>query len=60
MSDAVHRQDEDPQGTALLASDLSEEQLRTAPVLASINSLLVEELSESESEDDAFAAALTR
>jgi len=58
VSDAVHRQDEDPQGTALLASDLSEEQLRTAPVLASIDSLLVEELSKSE--DDAFAAALAR
>ncbi len=58
MSDAIHRQDEGPQGTASLASDLSEEQLRTAPVLVSIDSLLIEELSGAE--DDGFAAALTR
>lgn len=56
VSDAAHRQDEAPHGTALLPSDLNEEQLAAAPALVSIDTLLIEELSEEE--DDAFAAAL--
>jgi len=42
----------------LLPDDLTEEQLDAAPVLASIDTLLLEDLSEDE--DDAFAAALDR
>jgi hypothetical protein len=40
----------------LLPADLTDGQLDAAPVLDSIDSLLIEELSEDE--DDAFAAAL--
>jgi len=56
VSDASDRQHESPHGTALLPSDLTDEQLANAPVLASIDSLLIEELSDDE--DEAFAAAL--
>jgi hypothetical protein len=56
VSDAADRQHETPHGTALLPSDLTDEQLANAPVLASIDSLLIEELSDDE--DEAFAAAL--
>jgi hypothetical protein len=40
----------------LLPADLTDDQLEAAPVLDSIDFLLVEDLSEDE--DDAFAAAL--
>jgi hypothetical protein len=40
----------------LLPADLTDDQLDAAPVLDSIDSLLIEELTEDE--DDAFAAAL--
>ncbi len=56
VSDAAGRQDEPPRGTALLPGDLSEDQLSSAPVLTSIDALLIEDLSEDE--DEAFAAAL--
>jgi hypothetical protein len=56
VSDAVRRPDEAPQGTALLASDLTDDQLAAAPILTSIEKLLIEDLSEAE--DEAFAAAL--
>ena len=56
VSDAADRQPESPHGTTLLSSDLTDEQLAAAPVLASIDALLIEELSEDE--DEAFAAAL--
>lgn len=56
MSDAVRPSGEDPRGTSLLPVDLTDDQLDAAPVLDSIDSLLIEELSEDE--DDAFAAAL--
>lgn len=56
MSDAAHPTDEAPHGSALLRSDLTDDQLAEAPVLASIDNLLIEDLSEDE--DDAFAAAL--
>ncbi|MBI2711113.1 MAG: hypothetical protein HYX34_15695 [Actinobacteria bacterium] len=56
MSDAADGQHHTPQGTALLPSDLTDEQLASGPVLASIDALLIEELSEDE--DEAFAAAL--
>ncbi|MGH9184709.1 MAG: hypothetical protein ACRD0U_02660 [Acidimicrobiales bacterium] len=56
MSDAADHQDQAPHGTALLPSDLSEDQLAAAPVLTSIDALLIEELSVDE--DEAFATAL--
>lgn len=52
------RQHDAPHGTALLPSDLTDEQLAAAPVLASVDALLIEELSEDE--DEAFAAALAQ
>ena len=56
MSDAADDRGERPQATALLPRDLTVEQLQAAPVLASADSLLIDELSEDE--DDAFAAAI--
>lgn len=56
VSDAAHRPDEPPHGTSRLPSDLTDAQLAAAPVLWSIDSLVIEELSDDE--DDAFAAAL--
>lgn len=56
VSDVARHQDEGPHGTALLPRDLTEEQLAAVPVLGSIDTLLIEELSDDE--DDAFAAAL--
>lgn len=50
------RQHESPHGTALLPSDLTKDQLAAAPVLASVDALLIDELSDDE--DEAFAAAL--
>jgi hypothetical protein len=58
VSDAADRQHDAPHGTAPLPSDLTDEQLAAAPVLASLDALLIEELSEDEDEDEAFAAAL--
>jgi hypothetical protein len=58
VSDAAQHQDESPHGTALLPRDLTDEQLAAAPVLGSIDTLLIEELSADE--DDAFAVALDR
>lgn len=56
MSDAAHPTDEAPHGTTLLPDDLTDDQLAKAPALASVDALLIEDLSEEE--DDAFAAAL--
>ena len=56
VSDAVRPSSDAPYGTSLLPADLTDDQLDAAPVLDSIDSLLIEELSEDE--DDAFAAAL--
>lgn len=58
MSDAAHRRDSSPHGTDLLPRDLTEDQLAAAPVLGSLDELLIDDLSEDE--DDAFAAALDR
>ena len=57
MSDAAHDADDTPHGTALLPRDLTEDELNSAPVLASVDALVIEELSEDEYE--AFAAALS-
>ncbi len=56
VSDAADHRDQVPHGTALLPSDLTEDQLAAAPVLTSIDTLLIEELSVDE--DEAFAIAL--
>jgi hypothetical protein len=56
VSDTAHRRDEARDGTALLPTDLTADQLAAAPVLVSLDTLVIEELSEGE--DDAFAAAL--
>lgn len=53
---SADRQQESALGTAVLPGDLTDEQLASAPVLVSIDTLVIEELSEDE--DDAFAAAL--
>ncbi len=56
VSDAVRPSGEAPHGTSLLPADLTDDQLDANPVLNSIDSLLIEDLSENA--DDAFAAAL--
>jgi hypothetical protein len=56
VSDAADRGDGAPEGTAPLPSDLSDAQLDAAPVLTSVDALVIEELTDEE--DDAFAAAL--
>jgi hypothetical protein len=55
MSEAF-RGPEAPHGIAFLANELTEWQLSTAPVLTSIETLVIEGLSANE--DDVFAAAL--
>lgn len=57
VSDAANSHDEAPHGTTLLASDLTEAQLDAAPVLSSVDALLIEDLTDDE--DDAFATALS-
>jgi hypothetical protein len=56
VGDAAQPHGGAPHGTTQLPSDLTEEQLAAASVLTSIDTLLIEELSEAE--DDAFADAL--
>jgi hypothetical protein len=56
VSDAARDHHSIPHGTSLLPSDLTDDQLTAAPVVASIDTLVIEELSVEE--DDAFAAAL--
>ena len=46
-----------PLGTSSLPRDLTPEELAAAPVLASVDALLIDDLSEDE--DEAFAAALS-
>ena len=45
-----------PRGTSLLPRDLTPAQLKSAPVLASVDSLVIDELTDEEY--DAFLAAL--
>jgi hypothetical protein len=56
VRDAADRRGEAPHGTALLPSDLTDAQLDAAPVLSSVEALLIEDLTDDE--DDAFASAL--
>lgn len=56
MSDAVSNGLGMPHGTSLLPRDLTADELMTAPVLQSMDTLLIDGLSDEE--DDAFAAAI--
>ncbi len=56
VSTAESNRDE-AHGTSLLPRDLSARELRAAPALASIDALLIEDLTAEE--DDSFASALT-
>ncbi|MGY6501278.1 MAG: hypothetical protein ACXIVQ_10365 [Acidimicrobiales bacterium] len=57
MSDgAAHQSNEAPRGTELLPVDLTPDQLASAPTMASVDVLLIDDLTDDE--DDAFAAAL--
>lgn len=56
MSDAARQDDQMPHGTSLLARDLTTDELSDAPVLESLDALLIEGLTDDE--DDAFAAAI--
>jgi hypothetical protein len=56
MSDATSDHGPVPHGTSLLPRDLAERKPAAAPVLVSLDALLIEELSEDE--DNAFVAAL--
>ncbi|MFN8038704.1 MAG: hypothetical protein U0Q07_05775 [Acidimicrobiales bacterium] len=57
MSNAVPRDHRGSQGADLLPRDLTDEELAAAPVLVSLDALLIDELTDDE--DDAFAAALS-
>ena len=59
MSDPARSSTETLHGTGLLPRDFSADELAAAPVLTSIDSLLLD-LTEDEDEDDAFAAALAK
>jgi len=56
MSDAAHHHGGTARGTSLLPIDLTEDQLASAPVMTSLDSLLIDDLTDDQ--DDAFAAAL--
>jgi hypothetical protein len=56
VSDAAHRNEEAPRGTSLLPRDLDDAQLAAAPILGSVDALLIDDLSIEE--DDAFFAAI--
>lgn len=56
MSNAAHHDHEGPQGLNLLPRDLTPEELEAAPVLESVDDLIIDELSDEEY--DAFIAAL--
>ena len=56
MSDVAQNRDGTPRGTALLPRDLTADELASAPVLTSLDGLLIDGLTDDE--DDAFAAAL--
>lgn len=53
---ALHQEEDAPRGTSLLSHDLTSAQLTAAPVLASADSLIIDELTDEEYE--AFLEAL--
>lgn len=56
MGDPARQQDHQPRGVALLPADLTVAELAAAPVLPSVDALLVPDLTDAE--DEAFAAAI--
>lgn len=56
VSDLARNSDDAPKGTSLLPRPLTDNELAAAPVLASADALLIDDLTDDE--DDAFAAAL--
>lgn len=56
VSDPARTRVDLPKGTSLLPRPLTESELEAAPVLASADVLLIDDLTDDE--DDAFAAAL--
>mgnify|MGYP001428757193 CR=1 FL=1 len=56
MSDAARNRGETPRGLTLLPRAMTSDELDNAPVLESVDALLIDDLSDDE--DDAFAAAL--
>ncbi len=56
MSDAAQTDGLPPHGVSQLPADLTDEQLSNAPVMTSVDVLLIDDLDEDE--DEAFAAAL--
>lgn len=57
MSDVTaHKEAPGPRGVVGLPADLTPEQISSAPTMASVDALLIDELTDEE--DDAFAAAL--
>jgi hypothetical protein len=57
VRDAAHDQHDAPHGTSLLQHDLTPGQLAAAPVLVSVDALLIDGLTDDEY--DAFIAALS-
>lgn len=57
MSDTAYGGHEYPHGTGQLSRDLTDAELAAAPVLASADALLIEDLTATE--DELFAAALS-
>lgn len=58
MSDQAAQHQEGPHGVGLLPRDLTEDELRAAPILVSADTLLIDDLTVDE--DESFAAALDR
>jgi hypothetical protein len=60
VSDAAHHSAGSARGTSLLPADLTPDQLASAPVIASLDTLLIDDLTDdlTDDEDDAFAATL--
>ena len=56
MSEAASHDLNTPHGVSLLPRDLTADELSAAPVLTSLDALLIDDLSDEE--DDAFAAAV--
>lgn len=56
VNDDPDRHEEAPQGTSLLPSDLTDAQTAAAPILGSVDALLIDDLSVEE--DDGFFAAI--
>ena len=58
MTNAARKQPHRPHGIDLLPRDLTPAELADVPVLASVDDLLIDDVTDDE--DDAFAAALSK